>query len=406
MNRETDQESLRRTLWRMVGVILGVGAALYVLSIYSVATDSDHRSQTGNVVGVDYSTFHAGATMLRYRDADQLYDLEAMTGILREVRRGPVGLEPTYLNPPAFAMVLTPFAPLRYEVGLALWTTLGIVAFFFGLRSIGTTRPAFVLGAVLVSVPGFIGVTLGQGQFFWAALYAGVLSRLRAGQATQAGLLAAVLILKPQLLAPIVLWWLIDWRRHHRSLVTVAVAASAISLAPAVLFPGSYSGYLSMLKAASDAFPLNGIPMGVTLRDTVDAFTGGSSVWSGAIVLGGVAVFAIVLVRGVRSEWGTDVMFIVATVGGLLVIPHLVMYDWVVLVPVGIVFAQHIPARSVALPMIIVGLLYTSLFQAAFGIASFEQFGSSIQIAALVLVSSAVFGVRQILQEPTSAHMS
>ncbi|MCH7670190.1 MAG: DUF2029 domain-containing protein, partial [Acidobacteria bacterium] len=175
------RETTRTNLWRAIAVILGFGALLYVASSYSVAADSQNRMPSGNIVGIDYSTFHAGATMLRYGDADKLYDLDAMTALLREVRRGPAARVPSFLNPPSFAMVLTPLAPLRYEVGLALWTVFGVSAFAVGLRAIGTSRPAFVLGAVLVSVPGFLGVTLGQGQFFWAALYAGVLSRLRAG---------------------------------------------------------------------------------------------------------------------------------------------------------------------------------------------------------------------------------
>ena len=400
MNPDTGHEALRQTLWRAVVVMLGMGALFYAASAYSIAIDPEHRSPTGNVVGVDYSAYHAAATMLRYGDADQLYDLDAMTELLRDVRQGPTSREPTYLYPPALATVLTPVAPLRYEVGLALWSALGIAAFFLGLRAINARAPALLVGAVLLSVPGFLGVSLGQGHFYWAAIYAGVLSRLRAGKSVHAGLLAALLILKPQLLVPVVLWWILDWRRCRRALVAVALGVLVISLVPTVLFSGAYDGYPAMLRAAAEAFPLNGIPMGVTLRYMVSAFTGGFSAWSSGIVIVGFGFLVAVLVRGVRACWSTEMMFIVATTGGLLVLPHLLAYDWVLLVPAGVVFVQLSPTRTVLLPAMIVGLLGSLTFQVVFGIASYERFGRGIQVAPLVLLLALFAAVRQLLRTP------
>jgi len=392
----SERESLRRNLWRSVALILSIGAVLYAALTFSVATDPDNRSPNGNVVGVDYSTFHAGATMLRYGDARDLYDIDAMTDLLREVRRGPAGRQPTFVNPPAFAMVLSPLAPLRYELGLVVWTVLGIAALGFGIRAIGASRPGVLLVGAVLSIPGYLGVSLGQGQFFWAAIYAGILSRLRAEKQVQAGLLASLLVLKPQLLVPFALWWLVDWRRNRVALGTSLAGAAAISIAPAIVFPGSYTGYGALLQAANDAFPLDGIPMGVTFRDAIDALTGGSTALSGGIVVVGVGLFIAVLLKGLRARWDMDTMFIVATTMGLLVLPHVLLYDWLLLIPAGVLLAQRIPPRSVIIPAAIAALLYSLLFQAAFGVGSFNRFGWSIQFAPAVLVVTLVFAVRQL----------
>ncbi|GBE24565.1 hypothetical protein BMS3Bbin02_00840 [bacterium BMS3Bbin02] len=396
MSRHTDRESLRRTLWRLVAVILAIGAALYTASIISVATDPEYRSPNGNVIGVDYSTFHAGATMLRYGDPRELYDVDAMTELLREVRRGPAGLQPTFVNPPAFALVLAPLASLRYEVGLVVWTVLGVAAFGFGLRAIGAQRPGVLLVGTILSVAGFLGVSLGQGQFFWGAVYAGILSQLSAGKQVRAGILASILVLKPQLLVPFVLWWLVDWRRNRVALGTSVLGAAVLSIIPAILYPGSYTGYGALLQAANDTFPLDSIPMGVTFRDTVDALTGGSTVVSGSIVFVGVGLFGAILIGGVRARWDSDLMFIVATTMGLLVLPHVLAYDWVLLVPAGVLLAQKIPPRSVLIPAALVAVLYSLLFQVVFGVGSFARFGRSIQFAPVVLVTTLFFAVRRL----------
>lgn len=396
MTTDTERESLRKNLWRAVAAMLVVGAVLYVASIVSVVADPENRSPTGNVVGVDYSSFHAGATMLRYGDAQDLYDIDAMTELLREVRRGPAGRQPTFLNPPAFAMVLTPLASLRYEAGLLIWTVVGFVVFGWGLRAIGTPRLGIVAGAAVLSISGFLGVSLGQGQFFWAAIYAGILSRLHAGKQVQAGMLAALLALKPQLLVPVVLWWIVDWRRNRSALGSALLGAAAISVIPAVIFPGSYTGYGTLIAAASNEFPLNGIPMGVTLRDAVDAFAGGRAAWSGALVVVGISLFVAVLVMGVRARWDPDLMFIVATSAGLLTVSHLLLYDWLLLVPAGVLFVRKIPPRSMVVPASIAALLFAALFQVVFGVASFERFGRSIQFAPVVLVVVIFVVVRQL----------
>jgi glycosyl transferase family 87 len=387
---------MRMNLWRAFAVILGIGGLLYTATIVSVANDPDNRSPNGNVVGVDYSAFHAGGTMLRYGDARELYDIDAMTDLLREVRRGPAGRQPTFVNPPAFAMVLAVVAPLRYEAGLVVWTILGIAAFAMGLRAIGAPRPGVIIVAALLSVPGFLGVSLGQGQFFWAAIYAAILSRLRSGSQVQAGLFAALLVLKPQLLVPFILWWIVDWRRNRVALATSLAGAAVISIVPAIIYPGVYTGYASLLQAANEAFSLDGIPMGVSLRDAVDALSGGSTAVSGLVVVVGVVLFVAVLVRGVRSGWGLDAMFILTTAAGLLVLSHVLLYDWILLVPAGVLFAQKIPPRSVVIPGALVALLYSLFFQASFGITLFERFGRSLQFAPVVLVVVLVIAVRRL----------
>jgi Glycosyltransferase family 87 len=402
MNREPDRESLRRTLWRLVAIIPIIGVLTYGAFAYRIVSDIA-EPESRLEVGTDYSAFHAGAWTLRYGDADQLYDVEALAAVETELRGESVRIEPTYVNPPAFAMLLMPLAPLSSAYGYALWTVLGLAVFGIALRALAVPRPWLVLGVAATTTAGLIGVRIGQGQMFWAALFAAIIWRLRDSALTQAGLFAALLSLKPQLLAPIVLWWLVDWRTYWRALVATIAGSLALALIPAVLFPGVYSGYLSLLSESSASALREGIPWGATFPYTVFAFTGLSTSLAIAGFLVSNAMLVGLVVFAVRAGWGRDTMFVIVTVGAAALAYRLLLYDWMILVPAGAIVAQHIRSRSLHLPAMILALMYIPLGQVFFGIETYRQFGFVPQVASLTLVGVGYVAVREMLQHDGEA---
>ena len=229
---------------------------------------------------------------------------------------------------------------------------------------------------------------------FWAALFGAILWRLRGSAHVQAGLFAALLSLKPQLLAPIVLWWLIDWRVYWRALVATGVGASLLALLPMVLFPGSYDGYFALLREWSASALQEGIPWGATLPYAVFAVTGPSTAIATAVFIISTLMFVGVMVTAVRRRWSQDVMFVLATIGVAALANRLFLYDWMVLVPAGVIVAKHLPPRSVHLPAMIASLMLVSFAQFAFGASVYRRFGFTLQLAPFVLLIIGVVAIR------------
>lgn len=394
MSRHTDSESLRRTLWRLVAIVPIIGVLTYGAFAYRVVTDDGGRSSDLEV-GIDYSAFHAGAWTLRFGEPDQLYDVEALATVISDLRGESVPVVPTYVNPPAFAMLLMPLAPLRYELGYAIWTVVGIGVFGLALRALKVPRPWLVLAIATTTTVGLLGVRVGQGQMYWGALFAAILWKLRGSAHIQAGLFAALLSLKPQLLAPVMLWWLIDWRTYWRAIVAASAGSAVLALVPALLFPGSYDGYVTVLRESSAAALREGIPWGATFPYTVFVFTGLSTTMAAIGFVVSNLLFAGLIFFAVRARWHRDTMFVVVTVGAAALANHLLLYDWMILVPAGAVVAQHLPKASVHLPGMIVALMYVPLVQVFFGIETYRQFGFVPQVASLVLLGVGVVAVRQ-----------
>ncbi|MCH7669741.1 MAG: DUF2029 domain-containing protein [Acidobacteria bacterium] len=394
MNRETDQESLRRTLWRMVAIIAILGAVSYGALAYFVAGEIADPESTVRV-GDDYSTFHAAAQILLFGEADTLYDVDEVAAVRTALRGEVTSAAPAYVNPPAFAMLLVPLASLRYGAGLAVWTVAGFLALGVSLRLLHTPRPWLVLAVAATSINGFIGVRLGQAQMFWAALYGAILWRLRGSAQVQAGLFAALLSLKPQLLAPLVLWWMIDWRQYWRALLSVGAGSAVLALLPMVLFPGSYDGYFALLRESSASALQEGIPWGATLPYALFAITGPSTfVATVGFVLSNLLLVGLVVVA-VRGRWHQDVMFVVAILGAAALSNHLLLYDWMVLVPAGVVVARYLPRKGVDLPAMIVSIVYASFVQMAFGASVYRRLGFTVQITSFVLIFVGIVAVRR-----------
>lgn len=387
-------------LWRLVAIIPILGVVTIAAFTYRVATD------TGGVkshleVAADYSDFHAAAWTLRFGEADQLYDVAALAAVESDLRGEPVPAKPSYMNPPAFAMLLFALAPLGYLVGYAIWTTLGLFAFGISLRLLGVARPWLVTAIAAMSTVGLVGLRIGQGQMYWAAVFGAVLWRLRGSAHVQAGLFAVLLSLKPQLLAPFVLWWLIDWRTYWRALLTTGIGSAVLAVLPAVLFPGSYEGYFSLLRDSSASALQEGIPWGATLPYAVFAMAGRSVTSATVTFVVSNLLFAALVFFAVRARWSRDTMFVVVTVGAAALANHLLLYDWMILVPAGVVVSQHLPDFSVYLPGMIAALMYVSLLQMVFGIETYRQFGFVPQIAPVLLIGVGVVAVRQMVEPAT-----
>lgn len=80
MNRETDPETLRRTLWQLVAVMSILGVLLYSVLDYVVASDIADPESTLRV-GSDYSTFHAAAQIVCFGEPNSLYDVAEIAAV-------------------------------------------------------------------------------------------------------------------------------------------------------------------------------------------------------------------------------------------------------------------------------------------------------------------------------------
>lgn len=73
---------------------------------------------------------------------------------------------------------------------------------------------------------------------------------------------------------------------------------------------------------------------------------------------------------------------------------HLFLYDWMVLVPAGVVVARHLLKKGVDLPAIIVSIVHASFVQLAFGASIYRRLGFTVQITSFVLIFVGIVAVR------------
>jgi hypothetical protein len=354
--------------WRWRGSVALLGIALSFV-IYPLVVTKD------TVINSDWPAFATGGRLI-VEDPGHLYDLDTQRRVQLEVTEGRTLITPgingilPFLAPAWVAFLVVPFELLGTDLGGRLWMLAGLACLAIGLflagtrwpskhertvvvitiapkaprRPIGSVLPAFasVPTALLVlnaQLDGFVALGIGAAVALWA-------------QPFVAGLCLGLTLLKPQLVLPLGAALLLT--RRWRVLAGWAVAGLVLLAASAALNPRWVLEWLPALggtvKPVSREvdFP----HLGTLLPD---AYQG----WA-VIVLSVLALAAVLVVaRRCRSDFRAAAAVIIA--GGVLVAPHalpadLVLVavalaiwgqarwpDWVVL-SVGAAIAAFVPA--------------------------------------------------------------
>ena len=204
----------------------------------------------GNVVGVDHLAFYSAARKIRDGRSGDVYDnveMGAYQATLIPDGRFAGKLE-AVRNPPFFPLLYLPTAGLDYAKSVAVWTAVGWACLAAGVWLVSPERPLRALAWALTFLPTFAVTGYGQTSDLSLVAFAGCYRLLAAGHAATAGLVAALLWLKPPLLMGLVVWWLFDWRRYWPALAVLAAGGAGLFAATLPVVPDGWHQFVATLR--------------------------------------------------------------------------------------------------------------------------------------------------------------
>jgi hypothetical protein len=221
----------RAALWSNVFVVtvIALGVARFFMNRNALA-DGD--------VGGDFRGFYHAGDLVRAGQSAHLYDR------LDEIMRGG-RVETPFMHPPIVAALFAPLAMLPYAVALAVFSALSIALWFWACailaRELRGASAARELGMVLRFAPVAYSLAYGQMTALLAVPLAAFVVSLRRERDVLAGACLGVLAIKPQMIAGLAVYLLVQ--RRFRALLSAAGASALVSLSSFALFPAAARHY-------------------------------------------------------------------------------------------------------------------------------------------------------------------
>lgn len=300
-------------------------------------------------ISEDFAAFYSAGTMVTAGVGAKLYDVHAVGRVEHAVAGQPVGGSGVlpYFNPPFFALVFAPLTQVSLARAYQLWTLTNLALLVLNcwlLWRIADALPrhwrVVLIAGYLTLYPVTYGIRLGQFslllQASWAAGYLG----LRQRRERLAGAAFSVLLIKPELLVPLV--GVLLWKRRFQVFTTlVPIVAASLAASVAVVGPAAALGYPDYLLDSAGGGA--GVATGLMFNwaGLAAAVFGSASgvvlVAVGVCSLGTLAAVARAW-RGAYRPWAGRFawQWLALTLATLMVDPHLYLQDTVILVPAAV----------------------------------------------------------------------
>jgi hypothetical protein len=314
----------------------------------------------GKVKGTDFLQFYVGGSFVREGRLNELYDVQAL--YTRAQATIPGSRDTLYMpiQSPQTALVFSSLSALPYSVAVTIW--IGIILLLYAVSCAMTWRYCTALHryryeswACAVAFPGLYSTVL-NGQTSAVALLAVATSlfALRHGWPFMAGVAIGVLAFKPHwlLAAGAVFFAAREWRVVAGALTsaTVQIGVTYLLVGPAVI--NAYGRTLLAIQRIGDL--LEPYP-GDSLRAFFKVFVPSAPVALAAYLVAAVATLWVA-VNLWRSNAPFDVRSSAVVLAVLLISPHALPYDLILLAPVyfllGNWFAESgPPPRAISLTL-------------------------------------------------------
>ena len=358
-----------------IAVRLGLATLLVGVIVFAIQWTAGTGLEEGRFVN-DFRVFRGAGVLVADGQWNAVFDREA----LGEAAFGP-GERAVFLNPPPWAAVFAVFSMVSVALGATAWLVLGGYGYVAGLRALGASW-AWVAGG-LVSVPALVTIELGQNALLSTALVALAAYALLDDHP---GLLAVSLVglfYKPYFAVGLALAALVTSPAMRRAMLAVAAGWTALAVASFALVPDFAS-----LWAENWEFLREVVVQHESAAVSLLATTGPAWLRSAAAVAIGV-VGVIGFVRLLGSQADQAVVVAGAAALGVWVSPHLLIYDWLVLVVPLVVIATKIDRRVAAGAG--AALAVTALVAAPLERLQFDAFGGWVGVASLGLIVTTVW---------------
>jgi len=305
----------------------------------------------GVPIGGDYIAFHTAGRLLLLGGGAHIYDRTTVIGIQDQLLEGRApGFYDAFRNPPFFALPFVPLALWDLIPAYVLWTLASLtclaLALWLLLRDVPELRSRWPGLAILVFAfpPTIIGLLDGQNSTFSLLLFVLIYRSLLRGQDGAIGVWAALGLFKPQLFLVFPIVFIAS--RRWRSLAAYALTAALLSLISVALV--GVDGTIDWFRIVVDMEPGNAAANAWrmhSLKTFFDLLFAGQTQLAlaayGLSTLGLLGLLAWVWTRSAeldaRRLWALTLLI------GVMIDPHIVEYDLLVLIPAGIFLAMLVP---------------------------------------------------------------
>jgi hypothetical protein len=355
---------------RVHGIIL----ALCLWSVYgwNVAAPG-MLDRNGNLKGADFSHFYTlGSIGLTHRSAD-LYDTDAQAKITAHRIPGADGITYIPLYPPQVSILFAPLAALSYGTALVIWLIFSALVYSLCCYALWRVCPRLrnersTVLLLAIAFPGvFYLIVWGQTSALALACFTAAFFFLRDARPFLAGVALGCLIFKPQLgiAAAFIFLYMRAWR-----VIAGGMLSAALQLAvPAIYYGREYSresltAWMHTMHAvAYDVAMLEPRPSQAhSLRIFWALLVPGRAAPLALYVVSACIVLALIAaVWSRRQALPLSVRYSSLLVASVLVAPHLIVYDLVILAPVFLLLSDWIlDRRPESVPSISTSPILTS----------------------------------------------
>jgi len=224
-------------------------AFAFVANTAKMVIDINAAGFDGQAIQIDFTAFWAAAKLALAGDAASAFD----PNVLRAAQQLPSDQPPgdlMWLYPPAWHILIMPLGLLPFSAAYIVYSTTAFAAFALALRPLAAPVPGGV-ALVLAGPAVLIILILGNNSLLWTAALIGALAAMARGRAVLAGLLIALLTLKPQL--GILIPFALAFGGHWRATLWACIGTVVITaLSTAAMGIDYWSDFLITLRFMSE----------------------------------------------------------------------------------------------------------------------------------------------------------
>ncbi|HEX4125924.1 MAG TPA: glycosyltransferase family 87 protein [Tepidisphaeraceae bacterium] len=358
-SEELARSSLRPRLWK-----LGICLLVFLTSVIASSKFLGPQTDLIGSPGSDLIPSYMAGTFVRIGHADWLMD-SARQVVFQHQLRESLHLDPNrhfgpWLNPPYYAWIFVPLSALPFHEALATWfeinllLTAGAVALLASMFPGGSGWRTWGLIPLLLvcSFPFLQVIASEQNTCLSLFLVCATVACWRKQRGLAAGLIAGLLLFKPQLAAVLIaaLCWSMGWR----AILGVATTAFGLLAATTITMPGALREYLTRLPAVLPWLSAGGTYLwerqitwqgfwrfALQHHATGPAPLAVRVLWPiGAITIG--ALLAWTVIRAKRTGGAHGDRLIAAMIGAMpLVMPYYMDYDLLLLAVPAVLLAAE-----------------------------------------------------------------
>jgi alpha-1,2-mannosyltransferase len=303
-----------------------VGATVWAVWLASILLGTGIRDVFGQVIGNDFLAFYTGGKIVSSGQSANLYDLSYQYTVQHSIFQDDWSYLYLYVNPPFYAWLFVLFAQFPYRISALLWMGLGLAGIGLGVRWLHISQPMRALTWGLTFFPVFAGVSFGQNASLSLALFCLIYALWRRERCFSAGLASSLLLYKPQLLIGMGFLWLLDWKRERNTLAGLIAGGIILVLLCFLVTPQASLGYIR-----NSQFMLSDSP----IMNAYATRTFWLNLLPGVPVLP-YLLYILCVVIGIcvfihfwqQKRDNKELLFGAAICLTLWVTPHVMVYDW------------------------------------------------------------------------------